>query len=79
MTDNSSIDLEEQFDKAMIALYETTIKELHYNASYFIQMFAEHRGVKTAKKLLLASNVSYGFTMVRENQRLDLSVEALVL
>lgn len=49
MTDNSIIDLEEQFDKDVIALYETTKRELHYNASFFIQMFAEHGGVKTAK------------------------------
>ena len=79
MTDTDLSRLEKQFHQDMIGIYETAKRELHYNASYFIQMVAEHGGLKTAQKLLWAADVSSGFTVLWEYQRLDLSVEALVL
>jgi hypothetical protein len=79
MTDNDISHLENQFHQDMVGIYETAKKELHYNASYFIQMVGEYGGLKTAQKLIWASEVSSGFTILWEHQRLDLSVEALVL
>jgi len=79
MTDTDLFRLEKQFHQDMIGIYETAKRELHYNASYFIKMVAEHGGLKTAQKLLWTADVSSGFTVLWEHQRLDLSVEALVL
>ena len=79
MTDTDLSRLEKQFHQDMIGIYETAKRELHYNASYFIQMVAEHGGLKTAQKLFWTADVSSGFTVLWEHQRLDLSVEALVL
>jgi hypothetical protein len=79
MTENSKTHLEDRFHRDMVGIYETAKRELHYNASYFIQMVAEHGGLKTAQKLLWTADVSSGFTVLWEHQRLDLSVEALVL
>ena len=79
MTSHGLAYLEDQFHQDMVRIYETAKKELHYNAAYFIQMVAEHGGVKTAQKLLASSEPSSGFTVLWEHQRLDLSVEALVL
>ncbi len=71
--------LEDQFHQDMVGIYETAKKQLHYTASYFIQMVVDLGGVKTAQKLLAAPEPSSGFTVLWEHQRLDLSVEALVL
>ena len=79
MTEADLSRLEKQFHHDMIGIYETAKRELHYNASYFIQMVAEHGGLKTAQKLLWSADVSSGFTVLWEYQRLDLSVEVLVL
>jgi hypothetical protein len=79
MTDTANASLEDQFHRDMVGIYETAKKELRYNASYFIQMVAEHGGLKAARKLLAASEPSSGFTVLWEHHRLDLSVESLVL
>jgi hypothetical protein len=79
MADKNAAYLEDQFHQDMVGIYEVAKKELHYNAGYFIQMVAEHGGLKAAKKLLASNEPSSGFTVLWEHQRLDLSVEALVL
>ena len=79
MTDTDLSRLEKQFHQDMIGIYETAKRELHYNASYFIRMVDENGGLRAAQKLLWAADVSSGFTVLWEYQRLDLSVEALVL
>jgi hypothetical protein len=79
MTDIDMALLEKRFHHDMIGLYEIAKRELHYNASYFIQMVSEQGGLKTAQKLLAASGPSSGFTVLWEHHRLDLAVEALVL
>lgn len=42
-------------------------------------MLDKHRGLETARILLHAKTVSEGYTALWERQRLDLTVEALVL
>ena len=71
--------VEERFHRAMINIYETAKEECDYNATYFIQMVAEHGGVETARRLLRAKEPQYGFTALWECGRLDLTVEAHVL
>ncbi|MEO9457851.1 MAG: hypothetical protein ABJE63_12800 [Lentilitoribacter sp.] len=71
--------LEFEFDHAMQNIYHTAKRELNYNASIFWNMLAEHRGVLTAKKLINSDKPSEGYTYLWEKQRLDLTVEALVV
>lgn len=53
--------------------------ELKYNPSFFIQMLLEYGGQETAKRLINAKKISDGFEKMWENNRLDLTVEAIAL
>ena len=72
------LDLKYQFHEAMIGITAET-KESGYFPSHFIQMVAEQGGLSAAKQLLSRGNPASGFVRLWEEQRLDLSVEALVL
>ena len=50
-----------------------------YYPSYFLQMVNERGGLAAAKQLLGSSDPASGLTRLWEEQRLDISVEALVL
>ena len=52
-------------------------KQAGYVATRFYQMLIEHGGVETARRLL--PQMSDGFTELWQRNRLDLTVEALVL
>lgn len=71
--------LEAKFDDAMMSVYQRALKECHYNASRFLQMLYEHRGLETARILLHAPTVSEGYVALWDRGRLDLTVEALML
>ncbi|WP_336990040.1 hypothetical protein [Bacillus infantis] len=71
--------LENKFHEDMTNIYFTAKKELRYNASRFIQLVSIEGGLKAAKQLISKSGGTYGFEILWENNRLDLSVEALVL
>lgn len=73
------ITLENKFHEDMKNIYFTAKKELRYNASRFFQLVAREGGVKAAKQLISKSGGIYGFEILWENKRLDLSVEALIL
>lgn len=72
-------DVERQFHKPMVGVYESAKRETGYNATRFLQMISEQGGVATARQLLHSSQVSDGFTALWERHRLDLAVEAVVL
>jgi hypothetical protein len=72
-------DLEAKFDGAMMNVYRRALSECHYNATRFLQMLYDHRGLETARILLHASGVSEGYIALWERKRLDLTVEALIL
>lgn len=72
-------DLKPGFDTEMAAIYSRAKEECGYNATRFLQMLSEHGGLKTAKILVGADNVSEGYTALWEFKRLDLTVEALVI
>lgn len=74
-----AVEREQQFHEAMVNIYQVAKRDLHYNATRFIQMVAEQGGVGAARQLLHASSVSDGFTTLWLAKRLDLSVEAHVL
>ena len=53
--------------------------ELSYNPRYFRVMVSQYGALGAVRRLLAAPAVSDGFVTLWERQRLDLSVEALVL
>jgi hypothetical protein len=70
--------LAEAFDQEMFGIYQRAHSEANYNASRFLQMLHEHRGLETARILLHSANVSEGYTALWERGRLDLTVEAVI-
>jgi len=71
--------LEIKFHEDMRDIYLTAKKELKYNASRFWQLVSEKGGVQAAKTLIAKDGGTYGFEVLWEHRRLDLSVEAHVL
>ena len=69
--------LEQKFNQAMFGIYYSA-KAIGYTPSKFLQMLEQHGGLQTARKLINASTISYGYTKLWELKRLDLSVEAVV-
>ncbi|WP_342551079.1 EVE domain-containing protein [Lysinibacillus sp. FSL M8-0216] len=66
------------FHKAMLKIYDES-KEIGYTPSKFRQMVANEGGLNTAKKLINSKQLSDGFAELAHLNRLDLTVEALVL
>ena len=71
--------MNKNFDDAMMDVYLRARNECGYNATRYLQMLHEHRGLETARILLHASNVSEGYVALWERKRLDLTVEAVIL
>ena len=71
--------LQRQFTEAMLNIYKRALQEAGYHASRFHQMIGEYGGYETAKMLIYAPQPSEGYTALWERQRLDLTVEALIL
>lgn len=71
--------IENKFDAEMQNIYKTTKKELGYNATRFLQLISRIGGLQAAKKLISKDGGTYGFEVLWEHKRLDLSVEACVL
>lgn len=72
-------ELETRFHRAMRNIYETAKREVGYNATRFRGMVEEHGGRETARRLLANPELQEGFATLWEANRLDLTVEALVL
>jgi len=70
--------LEEQFQQAMIGVYENA-KKHEYFASYFKRMIDKHGGVETAKRLLTKQEIPAGLMRLYEMGLLADSMEALVI
>ena len=71
--------LESEFDEEMLNVYRRAKSEAGYNAQRFLQMVVDHGGVSAARILIRSDSVSDGFTALWERNRLDLTVEAVVL
>lgn len=72
-------DLEGQFQEAMMDIYRRARVEAKYNASFFHQMVVDQGGLQAARTLISSKEPSSGYTRLWELNRLDLSVEAVVL
>lgn len=67
-----------QFTAAMFNIYKEA-KEIGYHATIFYNMICDRKGQATAKTLINASHPSDGYEALHRLQRLDLTVEALVV
>ena len=71
--------IENKFNEDMKNIYFTTKRDIGYTATRFMQLVSQKGGLQAAKKLIAKEGGTYGFEVLWENKRLDLSVEALVL
>lgn len=72
-------EIEKKFNSDMKNIYWDAKRELNYTVSRFIQLVTEKGGLMAAKQLITKEGGTYGFTILYEMGRLDLSVEAHVL
>ena len=72
------MELENQFHEEMVRIYHEAT-EFGYYPTYFLQMVSNDGGLSAAKRLLNSNDTSSGFVRLWEEERLDLSVEALAL
>ena len=71
--------LETGFDQAMFEVYRRAKDEAGYNATIFLRMLTDKKGILTAKTLINSTKPSDGYTALYIRGRLDLTVEALVI
>ena len=68
-----------QFEQAMFDIYRRAKAEAKYNASIFLQLVTTRGGLDTARYLINQPKPSDGYTHLYERERLDLTVEAMVV
>lgn len=71
--------LDNQFNCDMQNIYRIAKKDLGYNATRFLQLLSEVGGLQAARQLIAKDGGTYGFEVLWEKKRLDLSIEAHVL
>lgn len=71
--------LKEQFNLAMFEIYRRAKDEANYPANIFLRMLSDRGGIETARYLINQSKPSEGYTHLYERDRLDLTVEAVVV
>lgn len=71
--------LEDQFNLAMFEIYRRAKDEARYPANIFLQMITERGGLDTARYLINQPKPSDGYTHLYERDRLDLTVEAMIV
>jgi len=72
------MDLQGRFHLEMLRIYDEA-KAFGYHPTYFLRMVVERGGLLAAKQLLSGDRLSDGFVRLWEEQRLDLSIEALAI
>jgi 5-methylcytosine-specific restriction enzyme A len=73
-------DLERRFEHEMVeTVYRATGRETGYWAGYFLRSVKAHGGVGAARRLLEKSGASKGLVKLASLDRLDLSMESVVL
>lgn len=70
--------LRQTFHEEMITLYKRTAKELKYKSPRLLEMINKYGGYEAAIKILPTDAHTFDFALMWENERLDLSIEALV-
>ncbi len=72
------MNLEERFHEAMLGIYEEAAT-FDYRPTYFLRMVNEQGGLSAARSLLNGAELTEGLVRLWQEDRLDISVEALVL
>jgi hypothetical protein len=67
------------FTQAMFQIYRRAKDEAGYTANIFLDMITRNHGLATAKTLINAAQPSDGYTNLFQRDRLDLTVEAVVV
>ncbi|MGL4346148.1 MAG: HNH endonuclease [Cellulosilyticaceae bacterium] len=78
MNQNEQQLLKKTFHNEMITLYKRIRKELKYTPPQLFEMINKYGGYEAAIKFIITDMNTFVFTLLWENQRLDLSVEALI-
>jgi hypothetical protein len=71
--------IDRAFDRAMREIYLRAKNEAGYTASIFQNMLSDLGGLATAKRLINAPKVSDGYAALYLRNRLDLTVEAVIV
>lgn len=71
--------IEDQFHRAMIAVYQNALRECTERAAYLLQMVGSRGGVEAARKLLQPDDAASGSAALWECGRPDLMFEYLIL
>jgi hypothetical protein len=71
--------LEEEFDARMQKVYLDGKREGRYSAPLFAELLKNHGGLETARRFIHSADYAAGFTKLWERERLDLTVEAVIL
>ncbi len=74
-----SVEIEKKFNVAMEEIYQHALEEVGYKATRFLQMLRKRGGLDTAKVLINSDTTSDGYIALLQRQRLDLTVESLIL
>ena len=78
MAQFDSEQLKKSFHQEMIALYKRMTKELKYKSPRLMDLINKYGGYEAAVKYITTENNVQDFAVLWENERLDLSVEALI-
>lgn len=71
--------LEDEFNERMQKVYLDGKREGRYSAPLFAELLKKHGGLETAKRFIHSTDYAAGFTKLWERERLDLTVEAVIL
>ena len=70
--------LRQTFHEELLGLYKRTVKELKYKSPRLLEMMNKYGGYEAVIKILPTDAHTFDFTLLWEQERLDLSIEALV-
>jgi hypothetical protein len=71
--------LEDEFDERMQKVYLDGKREGRFSAPLFAELLKKHGGLETARRFIHSADYAAGFTKLWERERLDLTVEAVIL
>lgn len=70
--------LRQTFHEELLGLYKRIVKELKYKSPRLLEMMNKYGGYEAVIKFLPTDAHTFDFTLLWEQERLDLSIEALV-
>jgi hypothetical protein len=71
--------LEDEFNERMQQVYRDGKREGRFSAPLFAELLKNHGGLETARRFIHSADYAAGFTKLWERERLDLTVEAVIL